>query len=162
MESNYDYGQEKPKNTGHTTQMIINNNSGPGCLVRGLWFVFVGWWVGQIWIVFAWLAMLTIIGIPVAIWMINRVPAVLTLKGTTSQTIINVTDTATFIEVNARNKTDQLNPLIRIAYFVLIGWWLSGLWIQAAYLAMITIVLIPLSFWMFEKTPVVMTLKLGD
>jgi len=48
--------------------------------LRALWFVLVGWWFSLIWIAAAWLLSITIIGIPLAMWMYNRVPAIVTLR----------------------------------------------------------------------------------
>lgn len=49
-------------------------------ILRALYFVFVGWWFSGIWLGLAWLASVTLIGLPLAIWMYNRVPALTTLK----------------------------------------------------------------------------------
>ena len=48
--------------------------------MRGLYFAGVGWWLSFLWLVAAWLFSITLIGLPLAIWMYNRVPAVTTLK----------------------------------------------------------------------------------
>ncbi len=47
--------------------------------LRAVWFVLVGWWAALIWMIFAYLLCLTIIGIPIGIMMLNRLPAVFTL-----------------------------------------------------------------------------------
>ena len=48
-------------------------------LIRGLWFVIVGWWASAIWMGFAWLIQLTVIGIPIALLMFNRTPFIASL-----------------------------------------------------------------------------------
>jgi len=48
-------------------------------VVRAVWFVFVGWWLSWLWANVAAALSLTIIGIPVAIWMFNRLPYVTSL-----------------------------------------------------------------------------------
>jgi uncharacterized membrane protein YccF (DUF307 family) len=48
-------------------------------LVRAVWFVFVGSWLSLTWVFVASLFAVTIIGLPVAIWMLNRLPFVLSL-----------------------------------------------------------------------------------
>ncbi|AFK17881.1 YccF domain-containing protein [Haloferax mediterranei ATCC 33500] len=48
-------------------------------LVRAVYFVFVGWWLGWLWANVAVLFTLTIIGLPVGIWMLHRLPAVTSL-----------------------------------------------------------------------------------
>ena len=49
-------------------------------ILRALYFVLVGWWFSALWLSIAWLASITLIGLPLAIWMYNRVPAITTLK----------------------------------------------------------------------------------
>ena len=49
-------------------------------IIRVLWFFLIGWHVTLYWIVAAWILNLTIIGMPLGLWMLNRVPLVLTLR----------------------------------------------------------------------------------
>ena len=56
--------------------------SGPGqtsLLIRAVYFVFVGWWASLLWANLAALFAITIIGIPIAIWMFHRLPYVTSL-----------------------------------------------------------------------------------
>ncbi|RDZ66115.1 hypothetical protein C5B90_07165 [Haloferax sp. Atlit-12N] len=48
-------------------------------VVRAVYFVFVGWWLSWVWANVAVLFTLTIVGLPVGIWMLNRLPAVTSL-----------------------------------------------------------------------------------
>lgn len=48
-------------------------------LVRAIYFVLVGWWLSFLWANLAALLAITIIGLPVAIWMANRLPFVTSL-----------------------------------------------------------------------------------
>ena len=48
-------------------------------VVRALYFVFVGWWLSFLWANPAALLAVTIIGLPVAIWLVNRLPFVTSL-----------------------------------------------------------------------------------
>jgi uncharacterized membrane protein YccF (DUF307 family) len=48
--------------------------------VRAIWFVFVGWWVGLIVTVIAWVASVLVITLPLSIILIDRLPAVMTLQ----------------------------------------------------------------------------------
>ncbi len=45
-------------------------------LVRAAHFVLVGWWLSFLWANLATLFAITIVGLPVAIWMIHRLPFV--------------------------------------------------------------------------------------
>ncbi|MFK5605527.1 YccF domain-containing protein [Haloferax volcanii] len=60
----------------------IDPDSGRGqrsVVVRAVYFVFVGWWLSWVWANVAVLFTLTIVGLPVGIWMLNRLPAVTSL-----------------------------------------------------------------------------------
>lgn len=37
------------------TAVVIHKPSGRGCLVSALFFLLLGWWVGLVWTVFAWI-----------------------------------------------------------------------------------------------------------
>ena len=114
-------------------------------LVRLLWFLLVGWWATPVVVNFAWLLGVTIIGIPLAVKLINVVPTVLTLK-----------------EPRAFNRPDLAVPqrslVTRAIYFVLVGWWLSFFWANAAAFLAVTIVGLPLAIWMINRLPYVTSL----
>ncbi len=48
-------------------------------LVLVVWFVFVGWWASGIWMSVAYLFTLSVVGLPVAVWLDDRLPAVVSL-----------------------------------------------------------------------------------
>lgn len=48
--------------------------------LRIVYAVLVGWWLSLAWMSVAWLACASLVGIPLGIWMFNRVPAVTTLR----------------------------------------------------------------------------------
>jgi uncharacterized membrane protein YccF (DUF307 family) len=62
-----------------TTQVVREHHDQRPILLRAIYFVLIGWWLALIWMIVAYLISLTIIGIPVGIMMLNRLPAVFTL-----------------------------------------------------------------------------------
>ena len=47
--------------------------------VRAVYFVFVGWWLSLLWANVASALAITVVGLPIAIWMLNRLPYVTSL-----------------------------------------------------------------------------------
>src|SRR5262245_50874752 len=54
------------------SQEVVVRQSGPGLLIRALYFILFGWWFSGIWAVIAWVLCLTIIGLPLGLYMLNR------------------------------------------------------------------------------------------
>ncbi len=149
-----------PSSEQPVTQVIVNTDSGgPGCLVQGLWFLFIGWWLGALWINLSWFLMLTVIGLPLAIFMINRISQIIALRSPRSSNQVVVTTQGGNTRVEIGGRKPQINLLVRIVYFVLVGWWLSFIWMNLAYFFCAIIIGLPLGFWMFDRTPGVLTLK---
>lgn len=139
-----------------STVVVNSGQRNPGCLVQILWFIFIGWWLGAIWITLAWLLMLTVIGIPVAVKMLNRLPQIIAQRRQGPELSITTVDGVTV--VSSGSAVPQHNIFLRIIYFLLIGWWFSGLWMSLAYLLCLTIIGMPLGFWMFDRTPAIVSL----
>ncbi len=137
--------------------VVVETKNNPGCLLQILWFAFVGIWLGQLWMAVAWFLMITIIGIPVGIAMLNTLPKVFALREPSRKVMVHTTGNGDIVQREI--EPPQVNILLRAIYFILIGWWLSALWMEAAYLACMTIIGLPLGFWMFDRIPAVLTLK---
>ena len=120
-------------------------------LVRFLWFIFFGWWLGGLVSALAWFLVVTIIGLPLGLWIINRLPTLLTLRPQEQQWRLDA-------EGFVRRSQQQRPFLLRMVWFFLVGWWLSALWMAVAYAALLTILLLPLSFWMYGRIGAVTTL----
>jgi len=112
--------------------------------VRALWFVLVGWWLTPILVNVAWLLNVTVVLIPVGIKLINLVPTALTLAEPRS--------------LEDSDAAGQHSLVVRALYFVLVGWWLSWLWANAAAALSVTIIGIPIAIWMFNRLPYVTSL----
>ncbi len=113
--------------------------------IRALWFVFVGLWAGQIWLLLAWLLNLTLIGLPAGMWMLNQLPQVMTLRQQRRG-------------LQMPTGRSGVPFVARAIYFLLVGWWLSLLWVELAWLASALIFGLPLGFLMFGRAATVATL----
>jgi uncharacterized membrane protein YccF (DUF307 family) len=145
------------KNMSGSNAVVITTNKNPGCLLQILWFAFIGIWLGQIWMVVAWLLMITIIGIPLGIAMLNKLPKVFALREPSQRVVVRATEDGRVLQTDAG--PPQINFFLRAIYFILVGWWLSALWMEAGYLLCITIIGLPIGFWMFDRIPAVLSLK---
>jgi uncharacterized membrane protein YccF (DUF307 family) len=141
---------------GNVGDTVVIQKENPGCLVQLLWFVFIGWWVGQIWIALSWILILSIIGIPLAIIMLNRLPKVIALREPDKQVSVVMREGAASVSTTSQK---QVNILVRAIYFVLIGWWLSAIWMELAYFVCLTLIGLPIGFWMFDRVPALVSLR---
>ena len=124
-------------------------------VLRLLWFYFIGLWIGGVWLHVAWFCGITIIGLPICIWMINLVPSIMTLKQQGCYKKFEVGGkTAYYLKA-----AEQTNFFVRAVYFILVGWWLGLFWIELSLLAAASFIGIPLSFWMINRLPFIITLK---
>ena len=137
-------------------QLIVTKEN-PGCLIQILWFALVGWWAGELWMAAAWFLTLTIVGAPLAVTMLNMLPQVIALRGHT--TSVEVTKIGNLTVVKKDVHIPQRNIFLRIIYFVLVGWWLSAVWMEAAYALCLSIIGMPIGFWMFDQVPALVSLR---
>ncbi len=141
-----------------TQQTTVFNDKGPGCLVRALWFLFIGIPIGLPWTVIAWFFCITVIGLPLGLWMLNRLPQIVTLKSARTQTVVTTTPGG---QTQVTHTGAPQPPfLLRAVYFLFIGWWFSLVWLIFAWLlALLTLGLgLPIAFWMFDRVPTITTL----
>jgi uncharacterized membrane protein YccF (DUF307 family) len=147
-----------PTTTPAPAQSGATQHDGPELLVRVLYFLFIGWWLSLIWLVVAWILNVTIIGLPIGVLMLNKMPQVVTLKPTPARSRINVSTQGNSMVVT-RSDIVQEPFLLRAIYFVLVGWWLSLLWSGIAWSLCVSLIGMPIAFLMFDQVPAVTTLE---
>ena len=136
------------------TQTVTEQASLP-LLLRIVYFFLFGWWATGVWINAAWFLNATIVGLPLGVWMLNRAPQVLTLRP--YKQVVVATTSGNGISQQASNLPQRSWP-VRALYFLLVGWWLSFLWSNAAWVISLTVIGLPLAIWMFNRLPGVSTL----
>ena len=129
--------------------MVVQPNA-PNLVLRVIWFILIGWWLGGVLTAAAWFLNATIIGLPIGLYLINRLPTFITLRPQDQTYVIQ--------DGRIISSLPQRPFLLRAIYFLLVGWWFSGLWLAAAYLLVVTILGIPLAFWMYGRVGAVTTL----
>jgi uncharacterized membrane protein YccF (DUF307 family) len=51
------------------------------------------------------------------------------------------------------------NFFLRALWYIFIGWWLTGISLAIGYLAGLTVIGLPLAFWIFNRTGTLLTLR---
>lgn len=136
-------------------QFVIVPSKGPGLVVRAVWYLLVGWWLTGLTIGLGYFAALTIVGLPLAFYLFNRIPSVLTLRARNVTYRAETRDGVThFVLTNP----EQQRMWVRALWFVAIGWWAGAIWMGVAYLLCLLVLTIPLGLLMFNRVGAVMTL----
>jgi uncharacterized membrane protein YccF (DUF307 family) len=121
-------------------------------ILRAAYFLLFGLWFSGIWAALAWLLCVTIIGLPLGLWMLNRMGQIATLAPVRQELVMTPGG-----YVLARD-AEQAPFLLRALYFLLIGWWFSALWLALAWALSASIIGLPIAFWMINRVPGVITL----
>jgi uncharacterized membrane protein YccF (DUF307 family) len=144
--------------------VIHHKSSGPNALVRIIWFLFVGLWLGLLCTVVGWLLCVAVITLPIGLLMLNRLPAIMTLRPATSTLQVTVAGNVT--TVNTSVCARQHSFIVRAVFFLVVGWWASAIWLVAAWCLVafsvptLGLTLAP-AFLMFDRVPVVLTLRVN-
>jgi uncharacterized membrane protein YccF (DUF307 family) len=137
--------------------IMVNVVSSPNFLLRALWFIFIGWWAGLIWLHIGFALCVSVIFLPVGLMMLNRLPSVLTLQPSSQQTTVTMYQNG-MVSVQV-GEPQQIDFLLRALYFLVIGWWLGYVWALVGYIFCFTIILMPIGVMMLNRLPTVLTLR---
>jgi uncharacterized membrane protein YccF (DUF307 family) len=121
---------------------------GPGCLVQILWFVFIGWWLGSFAVTVAYFFFLLIVTIPLGIAILNNIPMIMALR-----------QPDRLITPYGEVRVPQHPFLVRALWFIVVGWWLAAIALSVGYALCMTIIGMPLGFWIFDRVPELLTLR---
>lgn len=134
------------------TTTVYRTERGVNLLLRAIYFLVFGLWFSAIWASVAWILCVTIIGLPLGLWMLNRLPQVTTLRPQRGDLVVSASG-----EVY-KSAVPQHPFIIRALWFLLVGWWLSALWLAAAWALCTVIIGMPIGFLMFDRVPAVVSL----
>ena len=126
-------------------------------LVRAIWFVFIGWWLSGLAMAFAWFLIATVVGMPLAFMIFNKVPKLQTLRDRTLSfsTSIDAQGNVTI----AQATVDQYPLWVRAVWFVFAGWWLGAAATFVAWMLSVLVVTLPLAVMLIDRLPFIITLQ---
>jgi len=124
-------------------------------IVRLLYFFFAGLWIGTIAAEIGWICCVTIVGLPLGIYIFHRLPLVMTLKMPDEQMI--PVGPYGYYRIAPPEQSPPLPA--RIVWFILVGWWFSFFWVNLALILGVTVIFTPVAFWMVNKVPALLTLE---
>ncbi len=136
--------------------VVVNTPQQPSWFVQGMWFLFIGWWASQLAILTAYLLILSIVGMPLGVMILNRLPAIVALRGPKKELTVRQVNGTTFITHEHRQ---QYRFAIRAAYFLLFGWWLGLLLVEISWLFMLTLIGLPVAVLIYDYIPTVVSLR---
>jgi uncharacterized membrane protein YccF (DUF307 family) len=137
--------------------IVSQRRTGPGFFVRAIWYLFVGWWLTGLAIGFAWFCALSVVMLPIAYLIVSKIPTILTLRPRSTETDVSVDADGT-LRISTGGAR-QLPFWQRALWFLFVGWWACAIAMFVAYVASLTVVLLPVGLMIFNRVPAVMTLQ---
>jgi uncharacterized membrane protein YccF (DUF307 family) len=135
--------------------VVMPPASGPGLLVRALWFVFIGWWLSAWAILVAYVCCATIVGLPLGFMIFDRLPSIMTLRPRTDRQTVEVRDGVTYV---SGGTSEQFPLWARAIWFVFVGWWLGAIYLGIAWFLCVILITLPIGLLLFNRVGAVMTL----
>lgn len=126
-------------------------------LLRLAWFALAGYWLGLLAAFAAWAFNASLIGLPLGLYILNRLPQLATLYTPRRQYILISEPAETWTAEGS--ELSQVAFRTRALYFLLVGWWANVLWLLAAWVLAMTLIGVPVAFWMYDCSPGVATLR---
>ena len=130
------------------TAMPVKVQRRTGWLVQLLYFVLIGWWLGALAVCLAYALFALVVTIPLGISIVNRIPYLIALR-----------EPPALLTPWGAVTVQQRNFLLRAIWFFLIGLEVTAVWMSVAYLLSLTIIGMPIGFWMFDRAPALLTLR---
>lgn len=124
-------------------------------VLRAIWFLVVGWWLSGVFILLGYLSMILIVTAPLGFWFLNRVPQAQTLRMRTSDLIITEREGTTYV----REMTQSQRPWYLRLLYLPIGLVVGLFWLTLAWLVSLPVITLPLSVYMIDRAPGIITLQ---
>jgi uncharacterized membrane protein YccF (DUF307 family) len=134
----------------------MNGEQDEHAALRMVWLAFAGWWLSALWVAIAWLAILLVVPLPTGFRIIAHLPLAVSLKRPGDERYDVVKNTLARIE---HGRLRQRPFIVRLVYFIVVGWWFSIGWIIVAWGASLLPRSQPAALMIFMRLPAVMTLR---
>ena len=142
-------------NVGGPNILITTQRQQVPFILRAVWFCLVGFWLSGVFITVGYLFCATLILAPVGFWFLNRVPQAQTLRMRNTEFHGTERDGITHLK---EGRTRQLPWYYRAIYFPF-GLIVGFFWLTAAWAISLPIITLPLSIWMIDRAPAVISLQ---
>lgn len=119
-------------------------------LLQFIYFLVIGWWLGLLASMLGFVLCVSIIGLPFGLILLNRLPSLIYLRE------IGESCPAGY---DHRHMQEELPMLMRVLWFVLVGWELGFIVIGLGYLLTLTIIGLPLGVYLLNRVPFALTLS---
>lgn len=118
-------------------------------LFQFLYFILIGWWLGGLFALLGYLLCLSIIGLPIGVLILNRIPSLIFLHERNQHEI----------SPTGRVNGEEVPFILRVIWFFVLGWE-AGIFVLAlGYILCLTFVGIPLGIYLLNRVPLVLTLS---
>lgn len=134
---------------------VVVNVRTHGIIVRALYYIFIGWWFGLVWALLSWLMYATVIGAPLGVKMMNRIPGAISLKAREKDVKVVGEDSGYKVTEVDR---EQHAWWVRVLYYP-IGLVLSLFAILLGWALCAALITLPLGIFVFNKVPAIASLR---
>jgi len=117
-------------------------------LLKLLYFLAIGWWLSALAALLGYLLCVSVIGLPFGVLILNRLPFLVYLTEPPSP------------EYPEKTPRDELPFLLRVVWFFVLGWEAGLVVLVLGYLAVVTVIGIPLGIYLLNRVPLVLTLRM--
>lgn len=142
-------------NVGGPNILITTRKQQVPFILRAIWFCVIGFWLSLVFIIVGFLCSATIVLAPVGFWFLNRVPQAQTLRMRNTEFHVTQQDGITHL---TEGRVTQVPWYYRAIYFPL-GLILGAVWLMAAWVISLPVITLPLSIWMIDRSPAVISLQ---
>lgn len=119
-------------------------------LIKIVYFLLVGWWLGALAGFLGYLLCLSIIGLPLGLILLNWLPSIIWMKETGEPCE----------SCHTQHQREPLPFILRVIWFFLLGWEIGFIVLVLGYLCLVSVIGIPFGIYLLNRVPLVLTLSM--